>query len=182
MPENETPTNPAHPASPAIPNSPTSEDAELKAINAIVTALSPLKEEQRLRALEYVLRRFNAVALQAPPVAAAPQAFQPTSLAPPATFVSGAPATMTDIRTLKETKQPKSANEMAALVAFYLSEVAPLGERKLEIDKTDVEHYFKLASFKLTAKAGQTLVNAKNAGYLDAGSGPGQYKGNNYAD
>jgi hypothetical protein len=83
---------------------------------------------------------------------------------------------MMDIRTLKETKQPKSANEMAALVAFYLSEVASPVERKQEIDKTDIERYFKLANFKLTAKAGQTLVNAKVAGYLDAGGGVGQYK------
>ena len=65
---------------------------------------------------------------------------------------------------------------MAALVAFYLSEVASPVERKLEIDKTDIERYFKLANFNLTAKAGMTLVNAKNAGYLDAGSGAGQYK------
>ncbi|MGA3160913.1 MAG: hypothetical protein ABSC77_06820 [Terracidiphilus sp.] len=176
MPENGTSSNPTHTASPAIPNNPTNEDAELKAINAIVAALNPLKEEQRLRALEYVLRRFNAVALQAAPVAAAPSAFQPTTPAPPTAFTSGAPANMMDIRTLTETKQPKSANEMAALVAFYLSEVASPIERKQEIDITDIERYFKLAPFKLPAKAGQTLINAKNAGYLDAGSGAGQYK------
>lgn len=176
MPDNEAPTNPPPPASPAIPNHPTNEDAELKAINAIVTALAPLKEEQRLRALEYVLRRFNAVALQAAPVGAAPQAFQPSASPPQAALTSSAPGMMLDIRTLKETKQPKSANEMAALVAFYLSEVASPVERKLEIDRADIERYFKLANFKLTANAGMTLVNAKNAGYLDTGSGAGQYR------
>jgi hypothetical protein len=176
MPENEAPANPTQPTSPTTANNPANEDAELKAINAMVAALSPLKEEQRLRALEYVLRRFNAVTLQAAPVAAAPQAFQPTASVPPAAFASGASPIIMDIRILKETKQPKSANEMAALVAFYLSEVASPAERKQEIDKTDIERYFKLANFKLTAKAGQTLINAKNAGYLDAGSGAGQYK------
>jgi len=176
MPENETPTTPTQPSSPAIANNPISEDAELNAINAVVAALGPLKEEQRLRALEYVLRRFNAVALQAAPVAVASPAFQPIASAPSAPHASGAPGVMMDIRTLKETKQPKSANEMAALVAFYLSEIASTVERKQEIDKTDIERYFKLANFRLTAKAGQTLVNAKNAGYLDAGGGTGQYK------
>lgn len=176
MPENESSTHLAQPSSPTIPNSPASEDAELSAINAVVAALSPLREEQRLRALEYVLRRFNAVALQAASVGAAQPAFQPTASAPPALFTSGAPGIIMDIRTLKEAKQPKSANEMAALVAFYLSEVASTVERKPEIGKTDIERYFKLANFKLTANAGQTLVNAKNAGYLDAGSGTGQYK------
>ena len=65
---------------------------------------------------------------------------------------------------------------MAALVAYYVSELAPPSERKPEINKTDVERYFKTAGFKLTAKAGQTLVNAKHSGYLDAGSDAGYYK------
>jgi hypothetical protein len=81
-----------------------------------------------------------------------------------------------DVRTLREEKTPKSANEMAALVAYYVSELAPATERKPEINKTDVERYFKTAGFRLTANAGQTLVNAKNAGYLDAGSDVGYYK------
>jgi hypothetical protein len=168
MPEGDSSTTPT------LPNNLSSQpDAELKAMNAIVEALAPLTEEQRLRALEYVLRRFNAVGLQAPPATSHPP-FPPGS-ATPATFTPGPPAMM-DIRTLKETKSPKSANEMAALVAFYLSEIAGPTERKQEIDKSDVERYFKTANFKLTAKAGQTLINAKNAGYLDSGSGTGQYK------
>ena len=69
---------------------------------------------------------------------------------------------------------PKSANEMAALVAYYVSELAPAGDRQSEISKTDIERYFKSAGFSLPADAGFTLVNAKNAGYLEAGSG--QYK------
>lgn len=172
MPESDPPIPPA---TPTTPNQGDNEDGELKAMNAVVTALSSLTEEQRLRALEYVLRRFNAVALQAPPAATAPTRFAPTTTQHAASLIPGVPTVM-DIRTLKETKSPKSANEMAALVAFYLSEVATPAERKQEVDKTDIERYFKAANFKLTAKAGQTLINAKNAGYLDAGSGTGQYK------
>src|SRR5881392_4013611 len=40
---------------------------------------------------------------------------------------------LTDIRALKQEKQPSSANEMAALVAFYLSEITPPEERKAEV-------------------------------------------------
>jgi hypothetical protein len=65
---------------------------------------------------------------------------------------------------------------MAALVAYYVSELAPRSEMKPEINKTDIDRYFKNAGFKLTARAGQTLVNAKNAGYLDAGSADGYYR------
>ena len=73
---------------------------------------------------------------------------------------------------LRETKDPKSAIEMAALVAYYVSELAPAADRRNEITKSDIERYFKAAGFNLPADAGFTLVNAKNAGYLDS-AGPG---------
>ncbi|MGH9497533.1 MAG: hypothetical protein ACRD3L_00150 [Terriglobales bacterium] len=145
-------------------------DRELNAIFEIVAALKALTEDEVRSVLEYVLRRFGAMPLptrspssQAPNVPSAPQN----------TIGSGA---VQDIRSLREEKSPKSANEMAALVAYYVSELAPPSERKPEINKTDVERYFKTAGFKLTAHAGQTLVNAKHAGYLDAGSDSGYYK------
>lgn len=64
---------------------------------------------------------------------------------------------------------------MAALVAFYVSELAPEGERKNTITKAEIERYFKSAQFHLPSDAAFTLVNAKNAGYLDR-VGSGQYK------
>jgi len=172
MSDSETPSTPP-PAATATPQNVTGEDAELKAINTMVAALSPLKDEQRLRAIEYVLRRFNAVTLQAPSVSstASGYASTPTSQAP---FTTGA-SSIVDIRTLREQKDPKSANEMATLVAYYLSEVAPPTDRKTEISTADVERYFKMAGFKLPADARFTLVNARNAGYLDS-VGSGQYK------
>lgn len=158
------------PATPANAT-PAEDDKELKAINAIVAALKPLQETERRSVLEYVLRRFGMVPLQAPvpQLGAAAAGMQPPALATPAVA-----ANIHDIRTLKEVKAPKSANEMAALVAYYVSELAP--EKKPEIDKGDIEQYFKSGGFKLTARAGQTLVNAKHAGYLDSGSGTGRYK------
>ncbi len=64
---------------------------------------------------------------------------------------------------------------MAALVAYYVSELAPEADRKKEITKPDIERYFKAAGFNLPADASFTLVNAKNAGYLES-AGPGKYK------
>jgi hypothetical protein len=153
-------------------------DAELIAMNDVVKALSPLTEDQRLRAIEYVLRRFNVPLGQSGPPTV-PAQMQGVSLPPlkrneaqTQIPVTGA---IQDIRTLKEAKLPKSANEMAALVGYYMSELAPEGDRKKEIGKADVERHFKAAGFKLPADAGFTLVNAKNAGYLDS-AGVGQYK------
>jgi hypothetical protein len=50
---------------------------------------------------------------------------------------------ISDIRSLKEAKAPKSANEMAALVAYYVSELAPADQRTKQINKADIERYFK---------------------------------------
>jgi hypothetical protein len=147
-------------------------DSELQAINTVVAALRPLRDDERKRVLEYVLGRFGAVPLKS----------QFASSALPAQSTAGSTATISgshavqDIRSLKEAKAPKSANEMAALVAYYVSELAGGTERKAQIDKNDIERYFKGAGFKLTSKAGQTLVNAKHAGYLDPGTEAGQYK------
>jgi hypothetical protein len=145
-------------------------DDELKAINAVVAALRPLTDEQCSRVIEYVMGRFGPVRL--PPLATAAQD-EPSSPVSLGTHLpSGA---VQDIRSLREAKNPKSANEMAALVAYYVSELAPASEKRTSITKTDIEKYFKSGGFHLPADANFTLVNAKNAGYLDA-IGSGQYK------
>jgi hypothetical protein len=79
------------------------------------------------------------------------------------------------IKQFKEQKKPRSASEMAALVAFYLANVAPKAERKDKITTKDIETYFKIAEFPLPTKTQFTLPNAKAAGYLDA-VGNGEYK------
>lgn len=166
------PDDPAVPPNQAPAQAQADGDGEIKAMNAVVAALKGLKDEERRRVLEYVLGRFGAVPLQAQIAPAMPAASAALSLTP----TPPAAGAIHDIRTLKETKNPRSANEMAALVAYYVSELAPPAEKKQEINKTDIERYFKGGGFKLTSKAGQTLVNAKHAGYLDAGSDAGQYK------
>lgn len=172
------PSTPANPVVGPQPASQNSADIELNAINQVVVALNPLTEEQRTRALEYVARRFNFVTCEpapSPVVAAQLGATEPAVHQQKAAQLLGPKgALIQDIRTLKETKLPKSANEMAALVAYYVSELAPNNERKKEIGKTDIERHFKAAGFRLPADAAFTLVNAKNAGYLDSAGG-GQY-------
>lgn len=73
-----------------------------------------------------------------------------------------------DIRTLKNQKQPKSAQQMACLVAYYLQEEAPSEDRKSTINSDDIEKYFKQAGFKLPTKIRQVLSDGKLHGYFEA--------------
>lgn len=150
-------------------------DTELEAIQKLISALEPLDQDARTRVIDYVFRRLR-MGLRQPghdldllvraPVAA-------TSSVAAADSTSSA---VNDIRSLKETKAPQTANEMAAVAAYYLSEVAPSVDRKSEIEASDIKRLFKQADFPLPGSATMTLVHAKNAGYLDPGSARGIYR------
>jgi hypothetical protein len=144
-------------------------DPELSAIQTILSALTNLQVEQRQRVIDYVFQRLGLTTAQP----AATQAVAPHMASPaaPASVIQR----LNDIRSLKEHKRPRSANEMAALVAYYLAELAPPGARKTEIGTEDITTYFKQANFPLPAVLRNTLVNAKAAGYFDSAS-HGLYK------
>lgn len=80
-----------------------------------------------------------------------------------------------DIRSLKEEKSPDTAKQMACIVAYYLQELAPEGERKNTISAQDIEKYFKQANFKLPKLVAQVLVDAKRSGYFETAA-RGEYK------
>lgn len=81
----------------------------------------------------------------------------------------------TDIKSLKVEKQPKSAIQMACVVAFYLKERAPVAERRNTITAGDIDNYFRQAAYPLPKVLSQLLPDAKNAGYFDPVS-PGTYR------
>ncbi len=147
----------------------TSADKELAAIGAILTALEKLDGESIQRVLDYVFGRLSissrarTTAIATAPVRVTSQPMDVSALR------------RTSIRDLKEEKQPRSSNQMAALVAYYLSEVADESERKDSVNTSDLEKYFKQAGFKLPKLLPQTLPNAAAAGYLDS-VGNGYYK------
>jgi hypothetical protein len=148
-------------------------DPELAAMTQIIDALEPLDDLARSRVLDYVFRRLGGLKLTAP--AASGVAVNVFDQGGPPQPV-GLPPGQTDISTLKAAKKPKNASEMAAIVGYYLSELAPAADRKDQIDAGDIKKYFKQGDFPLPGASKMTLVHAKNAGYLDAGSGRGRYK------
>ena len=153
-------------------------DKELKAMNDIIAALDGLEDGARARVVKYVLERLgianNQLAPQQNIFPASPQS-KASATSPAASHPSPA---FIDIRMLKEQKQPKSAIQMAVLVAYYLQEVVSIADRKEAIDTGDIEKYFKQAPYKLPAGkngSADVLNNAKKAGYFEA-TGRGTYK------
>lgn len=151
----------------------TDVDKEIGAIGTLLKALEPLAPKARQSVLEYVMRRLDISLPTTQGGALPPDA----SLLPPGEppVITHEPTGQVHIKDIVRDKKPKSAIEMATLVAYYLSHKAPQNERKETVNNKDIETYFKIGDFKLPSKPKFTLVNTKGAGYLDA-VGDGEYK------
>lgn len=151
------------------------------AIDQIVVALEGLEEKSRPTAIhaacEFLNIRYDSTETPAKPGSAPlKDAGSDITHTKPHQSSEHSPAgRLIDIRKLKEDKNPKSARQMACVVAYYLQEMAPAEERKDTITAEDIEKYFKQAKFPLPGKIPQVLVDAKGAGYLDSPE-RGQYK------
>ncbi len=139
-------------------------------IDDVIGALEALNESERLIAVKAVSEHLS--------IPLGTGGSTTTSLVePPATEKIEPPATqkITDIRSLKESKNPKTATEMVCVVAYYLENYASGNEKKNEIQKKDIKTYFKQGNFPLPKVSSQVLIDAKASGYFDS-SGRGKYK------
>jgi len=148
-----------------------SPDTEIDAIKAILLAIDPLEEEARRRVLSYVAERLSIRLPVSSRLSLGGRVQREAADAVPQVD----DLEFTDIRALKEAKLPGSAVEMAVVVAYYLSEKAPLSERKATVNTEDLRAYFKQAKFPLPRSLRDVLPNAKKSGYL-ANVSPGEYK------
>ena len=134
------------------------KDKELEAISSIIDVLKPLDENVRSRVLEYVLKRLEMDAFQMPSAV--------SGLSASAEVIPAAPR-IQDIRTLTAEKQPRSTNEMVALIAYYVSELAPGEDRSPTVNMQIIRKYFKLAGFPMPRAPSSAIPNAAAAGYLE---------------
>jgi len=150
-------------------------DSEIEAMRAVLNALEPLEPTSRENVLDYVFKRLNIQrdSLSSPPPAS--QNSTPVPPSAPTPPVSPAASQQLHIKDFKEEKQPKTAIEMAAVVAYYLENLVPKADRKQSVGTDDLDTYFKIAEFKLPVQQRFTLKNARNAGYFDS-IGSGEYK------
>jgi hypothetical protein len=152
-------------------------EKETEAIKTVLNALEPLPPEIRTHVLGYVFTRLNIAVPAAQQVEKSSILTRHTEPSPaaPEKQAERQSQTPTHIKELKEQKKPNSASEMAALVAYYLANLAPQADRKDRVNTKLIETYFTIAEFPLPTKTQFTLPNAKAAGYLDA-IGNGEYK------
>jgi hypothetical protein len=152
-----------------------SSDTELEAIEKLISALGPLDQDARTRVIDYVFRRLRMGARAAGHNLDILSG--PSDTAGAAVAATQSASTITDIRSLKEAKAPQTANEMAAIAAYYLADLAPLNDRKSEIKASDIKKLFGQAVFPMRGSPPtMILVNAKNAGYLDSAGTRGTYR------
>jgi len=81
-----------------------------------------------------------------------------------------------DIRSFFEQKQPSSDIEAAAAAAYYSQYLAPEDSRRETIDASYLKEAFRQANRPLPARTSYTLINARNAGYLDSVGDGGQFR------
>jgi hypothetical protein len=141
-------------------------DQEISAIKVLLEALSPLSEKARKSVLGYVMSRLDIGNVDNTTSLVAGNLEIQTS-----TTNSG----KVHIKQFKEQKNPRSANEMAAIVGYYLKELASTSDRKDIISQKDAETYFKIAGYPLPEQPRTILANAKTAGYFDS-TGEGSYR------
>jgi hypothetical protein len=90
----------------------------------------------------------------------------------PASLVRSTPV---DIRSFFAEKSPSSDVEAAAVAAYYNQYVAGAEQRQDTVNADSLQEAFRLARWPLPKRTAFTLVNARNAGYLDS-VGEGQYR------
>lgn len=147
-------------------------EKELEAIKAITGALEPFEAEARLRILQYATQHLG-IKTDLPESRNETGSTTGSQNAGDQQSVTSQ-RKVVDIRTLRDEKQPKTDVQMAAIVAYYLAELAS-DDRKDAIYPEDISKYFKQAGHPLPKEPRFTLVNAKTAGYFES-VGNGAYK------
>ncbi|MBW1913548.1 MAG: hypothetical protein JRI86_01295 [Deltaproteobacteria bacterium] len=148
-----------------------------QAIDQIIEALDSLAPDARQTAIDAACSHLGiakSTSVAPPQVVPQPTAALIRTPSLHETPPAHSPKVM-DIRTFKESKGPKSAKQMACVVAYYLAELALEGEKRATVTSKVLEKYFKQGKFKLPKTIGQLLPDAKASGYFEAAPGKGEY-------
>ena len=149
-------------------------DQEIEAIKTILTSLEPLDDLVRKNVLDYILKRikFDYSVIESEVQSSKFSGNYVQEASP----TSEPEVKEIHIKQFKETKRPRSAIEMASIVAYYLQYHAEADDKKDKVGTADLDTQFKIADYPLQKGDMKfLLVNTKNAGYFDS-VGNGEYK------
>jgi hypothetical protein len=122
-----------------------------------------------VQALSDVIRGTRRVSYPASTISVGPSQTQLSVV--PAQRTAGS----TDIRSFFDDKKPSSDLEAAAVASYYYQYVAPPSHHRDTIDSGSLQEAFRLARRPLPARTAYTLINSRNAGYLDS-VGEGEFR------
>jgi len=145
---------------------------ELKAIETITNTLKSIDKTAQKRVLQYAMQHLE---LEIGQVNQLKKDLQVNTGLQHEILDKKEKQKIVDIRSLRDQKKPNSDMEMAAIVAYYLSELAPDDNRKDIISTEDIKTYFIQAGHPLPKSPEFTLPNAKAAGYFES-AGRGKYR------
>lgn len=151
----------------------------------MIQALEPFDSKDRERIIRWAAEKLGMT--PAPALTALSSALPPT----PAPFAAqrqtgalpgpGIPISK-DIKSFVLKRNPRSDNQMAAVVAYYHHFEAPAAERKDSIGKEELIDACRKSDRKRPARPEQVLVNAYHAGLLDKAGTAGQYRLNSVGE
>lgn len=136
----------------------------LDAAQKIVAELHGMPNEQQALALKFAT---ETLGLELPTTHA--QAMQTSVLSSKIAqpIVPVMPGQRTDIKTFTGTKDPKSDQQFAAVVAYYYQFEAPADQMKESIDAATMKEAARQAGRKQVKNWNLTLDNARRSGFLD---------------
>ena len=160
-----------HPASSA-----SAASNEFDAAKTIVETLQGLDKQLQARAIRFAIESLGLpAAFSGTSSVTSLTASSPLSNAVELPASHGSSSRPKDIRQFTAEKLPKNDVQFAAIVAYYHRFEASEGERKETINAADLTEAARLVQRERPPAPGQTLINAKNTGYLDLVGG-GAYK------
>ena len=142
---------------------------DLEAVRNICIALEPFDETEKEKIIKWACERLGMKNSIPPPA----QLVQPVS--PNLQVQPIGQSGTKDIKTFLIEKNPKSANQLVAAVAYFYKFEAPASEKKQAINKDDVVDACRKAGIKRPKFPNQIIVNASAFGLLD-NVGTGTYE------
>ncbi|MHB2027020.1 MAG: hypothetical protein ACYCPQ_10390 [Elusimicrobiota bacterium] len=151
---------------------------DFEAVRLVITALEPFDPKERERIIRWAAEKLG---MAAPPPASSGAV--DLSLTPqPGVALPAGHAVPKDIKSFILQKNPRSDNQMAAVVAYFHHFEAPPAERKESIGKEDLIDASRKSDRKRMKRPEQVLVNTYHAGLLDKAGKAGQYRLNSVGE